>query len=425
MIQILPGTQVSVSAGERSAELSVTGTVAMPLALSWGDTLTVINQGDSTKAALGYEMVSEKLKCVNEVMNGAEKLYLYRLNNSGAKASGTLADGITATAKYPGTRGNDISVVVTASGSNWEITTMLGTAEMDAQTVAAATDFKENDFISIAGTGTLEAITAELTGGTDGDIDTGAWDKFKAEMETHEFNVLAYTGTDEAVANGLITWVNEQRGKDNMIQLVQSIAAADNPAVYHSTSPGTAESYSLTAAEACATIAGLIAKQGITGSLTHYGSITGWTDAEHLTREQQQVRVGNGEILVVMLYGTPTVLYDINSLTTYTDAQPKDFHKGLIVRTLDKYAQDLKKLLDKKCIGKIRNSVNGRAQIKGMVVKMTTENYLNTGYIENFTADDVTISKGDESDTITADTSIQVVDTADKINIEVVSLEEA
>ena len=126
-IQILPGTRVTVKAGERPAELSVTGVVAMPLALSWGDRVTVLHQGDGTKVSLGYDLVSEKLKCVNEAMNGAEKLILYRLNTGGTKASGTLADGLTATAKYPGARGNDLSVIVTASGENWAVRTMLGT----------------------------------------------------------------------------------------------------------------------------------------------------------------------------------------------------------------------------------------------------------------------------------------------------------
>lgn len=419
-VQILPGTQVEVVASDRAAELSVTGVVAMPLALDWGDKLTIINQGDSTKVSLGYDIADEKLKCVNEVMNGAGKLYLYRTNNSGVKASGTLATGITTTAKYSGVRGNDISVVIAASGANWKITTMLGTTEMDSQIVSDASKFVANDFIGITGTGTLTAATVKLTGGTNVD-DTGAMDAFKAEMEKHEFNVLTYTGTDSAVVSDLISWTDKQRQKNNRIQFVEQPVASDDPAVYHSTSPGTTENYSLTAAEACATVAGILAKQGVAGSLTHYNSITGWTDAEHLTYEQQEARTQVGELLMIMLYGVPTVLYDINSLVTFTDTQPKDFHKGLIMRTLDKYAVDMQKLLDTKCIGKIRRSVNGKSQIKAMAAKMTTDSYLKPGYIENFTADDITIANGSDTDDIAVDAWIQVVDTVDKIHLRVIS----
>lgn len=420
-IQILPGTRVTVKAGERPAELSVTGVVAMPLALSWGDRVTVLHQGDGTKVSLGYDLVSEKLKCVNEAMNGAEKLILYRLNTGGAKASGTLADGLTATAKYPGVRGDDLSVIVTASGANWAVRTMLGTQEMDAQTVATATDLKANDFAEFTGTGTLAAATVHLTGGADGAIDEDAWDKFKAELEKSDFNVLAYTGTDIAVANDLIAWVGEQRKRNVMVQMAQSVVSANDPAIYHSTSGGVTEDYTLTAAEACATVAGLIAKQGVTGSLTHYSSITGWTDAEHLTYEQQEARTLAGELLIVMLYGAPTVLYDINSLTAYTDDRPEDFKKGLVMRTLDKYAQDLQKLLDTRCVGKIRNSVEGRAQIKAMVAGMTTNDYLTPGYVEGFTADDVAIAEGGSRDAVTARVGLRIVDTVDKIQITVVS----
>lgn len=420
MIQILPGAHVDIVAGDRKSQLSVTGVVAMPLELNWGDKVTVINQGQSTLLSLGYDITDTALKCVNEALNGAEKLILYRLNTTGAEATGSLATGITATAKFPGTRGNDISVVVAASGENWIIRTLVGTKEVDSQIVSAAADFQANDFITISGTGTLSAATTVLTGGTNGTVATSVWSDFKTELEKQEFNVLTYTGTDSGIAGDLIAWVNAQRQKNVMIQMVQSVVAANNPAIYHATIGGVTEAYTLTAAEACATLAGLVAKQGVTGSLTHYRGITGWTDTNpHLTYEQQETRVLAGELLVVMLYGTPTVLYDINSLTSFTDEAPKDFSKGLVMRTLDKFAQDVQKLLDTKVIGKIRNDTAGRGRVKAMIAQMATESYLNNGYIEDFTADDVTVSTGTDRDAVTADVAVKVTDTVDKIQVTV------
>ena len=75
---ILPGTTVELKAGDRDAELSVTGVVAMALPLDWGDKVTVINKGDSTLYSLGYKNSDVALKLVREVMNGAERLILYR-----------------------------------------------------------------------------------------------------------------------------------------------------------------------------------------------------------------------------------------------------------------------------------------------------------------------------------------------------------
>ena len=422
-IQIVPGTKVTVVAGERAAELAVTGIVSMPLEMDWGDLITEIYNGDSTLTRLGYNLSDVKLKCVNEVMNYADKLILYRSNmTGGVKATGTVVTGITATAKYVGTRGNDISVVVTASGSNWKIQTLLGTTEVDSQIVADSTKFVANDFISLSGTGTLAAATVKLTGGTNGSIQTTTADDFMAQMEKYEFNVIAYPGSGTTTRQKIVDFVNTERQKNVMIQAVVSGLAADNEAVYNNTIGGVTENYTLTAAEATATIAGIIAKQGITGSLPHY-QITGWTDvSDNLTYEEQETHIQAGEIFAAIIYGVPSIVYDQNSLVTYTSAKPKDFHMGLIVRTLDNYAVSLQKLLDLKAIGKIRNSENGRSQIKTMVNDMTVANYLNKGYVEDFTADDITIVKGTDSDAVTATVAIQAVDTVDKIQITVTSV---
>lgn len=423
MIQILPGTHIDVVAGSRAAQLSVTGIVAMPLEMDWGDKVTIINQGDSTAISLGYDTANVKLKCVKEVMNYATKLILYRSNLTGAlEATGTLAAEITATAKHAGIRGNDISVVVAAVDTNFSIKTYLDGVLKDTQTVADETNFTANDWITITGSGTLVAATVSLTGGANGTVDATT-DAFTTELQKYQYNVIAYTGINSASITGLINFVNDQRVKNNMIQLVESGTAADNVAVYNCMSGGVTIDYTLTAPEACATLAGIVAKQGITGSLTHFNSIIGWTDIETpLTYEQQQAAVTAGQLIVVMLYGTPTVLYDINSLTIYTDTAPKDFTKGLVIRTLDNYAINLQKLLDTQAIGKIRNSVSGRSLIKGMVATMTTTNYLDNGYIEDFTADDVSVSEGTDRDAVTATVGIKVTDTVDKINVIVTAL---
>lgn len=425
-VQILPGTSVTVKAGARATALVPQGVVAMPYALNWGDTVTEINAGDDTLYSLGYkhtDYTGAGLKLINEVLHSAEKLILYRSNtDGGVKASGTLATGITATAKYVGIRGNDITVTVTASGSNWTIKTLVGTVEVDSQTVADESNFVANDFITITGSGTLAAASVKLTNGTNGTPRSTEADLWLAEMAKRSFNVLAYCGSTAATITAIRAFVADQRSKNNMIQAVMSGVAADNVAFYNCTVGGGNDDYSLTALEACATLAGIIAKQGITGSLTHY-QIDWWTFVNpDYTHEQQETAVQAGQLIVAMIYGVPTVVYDINSLVTYTDDAPKDFHKGVIVRTLDNYAMNLQMLLDTKCIGKIRNSVNGRSQIKTMVAQMTTDNYLSKGYIEDFTADDVTILPGADSDTVSAAVAVKPVDTVDKIQVVVTSL---
>ncbi|WP_432354602.1 phage tail sheath subtilisin-like domain-containing protein [Anaerotruncus rubiinfantis] len=419
--RVIPGVSVETIAGEREAQLGTLGVVAMPLELSWGAAVTEIERGDDTTASLGHRLSDPAIKLVGEVMNYANKLILYRLT-AGTQATGTLASGITAKAVYGGKVGNNIKVVVVASGDNWSVKTFLGTVEMDEQIIAAPVDFQTNDFIQIEGTGTLAAATVSLTGGADTTADAEDYDAFLVEIQKYDYNVMAYTGSDSAIANKLIGFIGEQRESGTMVQLVQSVVSADDPAIYKSTIGGKALNYDLTAAEACATMAGIIAKCGISGSATHFDGVEGWTDVSNrLTIEQQKSKTRAGELLFVLKNGKVIVLYDINSLVTYTDQKPKDFHKGLVMRTLDSYQTDLQLLLDQKVIGKIRNGVDGRNQIKGMIAKMTVENYLNPGYVEGFTADDITVIMGSDRDSVKATVGIRVVDTVDKIYVTVIS----
>ncbi|WP_195277397.1 phage tail sheath subtilisin-like domain-containing protein [Anaerotruncus rubiinfantis] len=419
--RVIPGVSVETIAGEREAQLGTLGVVAMPLELSWGAAVTEIERGDDTTASLGHRLSDPAIKLVGEVMNYANKLVLYRLT-AGTQATGTLASGITAKAVYGGKVGNNIKVVVVASGDNWSVKTFLGTVEMDEQIIAAPVDFQTNDFIQIEGTGTLAAATVSLTGGADATADAEDYDAFLAEIQKYDYNVMAYTGSDSAIANKLIGFIGEQRESGTMVQLVQSVVSADDPAIYKSTIGGKTLNYDLTAAEACATMAGIIAKCGIDSSATHFDGVEGWMDVStRLTIEQQKTKTRAGELLFVLKNGKVIVLYDINSLITYTDQKPKDFHKGLVMRTLDSYQTDLQLLLDQKVIGKIRNGVDGRNQIKGMIAKMTVENYLNPGYVEGFTADDITVIMGTDRDSVKATVGIRVVDTVDKIYVTVIS----
>lgn len=417
--RILPGTSVEVAAGAPAAASGVTGVVTMPLVLSWGAQLTMLEQGADPFATLGYKLGDPRLKLVAEVMQSARKLILYR-RNAGTKAAGTLAAGITVTARYGGLRGNDIALTVTPVGERFLIKTFVDTTEVDTQVVADPAGFKANLFVELSGAGELEEATVTLTGGEDGSV--GTLEGYFTELEKQEYNLIAYTGTDEAEALSLVNCVKEQRQKDVYVQLVQSVLSANSPAVYHCTVGGKTERYGLTAAEACASIAGILAKQGITGSSTYF-DVPWWTDvATRLTKLQQEIKVQNGEVLFVYLHGKVKVLYDINSLTTFTDEQPDYFRKGLVVRTLDQLASDLKALLDQRAIGKIRNSVDGRNQIKGMLTEMIIARYLEPGYIEQFSAGDVTVDPGTEIDAITATVGVKVNDTVDMIYVTVTAL---
>ena len=433
--RVLPGVSVETVAGERAAQQGVTGVVAMPLALPWGAKVTELSPSDDTRVSLGYRRSDPALKLVNEALNHANRLILYRLN-TGTQATGTISSGLTAKAAYGGARGNDLSVIVEAAGDGWMVKTYLDTVEMDSQTVTSAAGFTANGLITLEGEGALAAKTVKLTGGADGDAES--IDNFIAELPLHEYNLIAYTGTSAEDVQKLVGYVKERRDPEvcDMIQLVQSVTATDNEAVYHSTVGGKTADYELTPAEACATMAGILSRCGISDSATNFDDVAGWIDVStRLTIEQQKARTQAGEILFVLRNGAVKVLYDINSLTTHTSARPKDWRKGLVVRTHDKYAKDLQLLLEEKVIGYrgtrngIRNSVEGRNLVKGMIAKMTAEEYVDRGYIarrsdedpQGFSADDISVKLGNERDAIDVKVGIKPNDAIDKIYVTVVS----
>ena len=224
---ILPGTYVEVRAGETQSLQSTTGVVMMPLALDWGDKVTAIKKGDDTLYTLGYKIYDTKMKLVNEVMNYADQLIIYRLND-GVKATETLASGITATALYGGTRGNDLSVTVEDNTGSFTIKTFLGTLEVDSQVVTSVDGFRPNLFLDITGTGTLAAKTVKLTGGTSTEANAEAFSGFFQEAPKHSYNVLCYTGTDAETTQSIIGFVKEQRQNGDMIQAVLATNTAPN-----------------------------------------------------------------------------------------------------------------------------------------------------------------------------------------------------
>lgn len=423
--QILPGVYSQITAGEREAALSARGTVAMALDLDWGAQFTTFLYGNDTVAPFGYDFTDPKIKLIREVMQNAGALLLYRLNaQSGQPAQGTLAPGVTAKAIYSGVRGNDIKVTVTQSGDLFVIRTYLGTREMDAQAITSPEDFHANSYIAIEGTGELQEVAIALSGGSNGDA-TGpeGHDAALEELQKQDFNILCYTGTNTEVKGKYAAFAEKLKTMGEYIQVVMNEPGQKGVQFINNTVGGGPSQYDLTAAEACATMAGIQAKCGIAESATNR-TVDHWTKVNpKLDRWQQQAKTAQGEILFVEKNHRVCVLYDINSLTEFDADHPEDWRKNLVTRTLFTITADLEKLLSEKAVGKIRNSRDGRNQIKGMCVKLIAENYLDNGYIEDFTPEDVTVEHmGDAArDSIKVTAGVRVVDTADKIYLEVVS----
>lgn len=171
----LPGAYINfVSAQRASVTLSERGVCAVPMDLNWGPDSGVItlSNGDfisNSQKILGYDYTSEYCKPFREIFANAQLAYIYRLNHDTVKASNEYAN-----AKYGGTRGNDIKLVITANVDNpslFDVKTLLDNIVLDEQNGFSNTsELKSNDFVDFK-PGVALQLTAgmPLAGGTNGD----------------------------------------------------------------------------------------------------------------------------------------------------------------------------------------------------------------------------------------------------------------
>ena len=169
--KVLPGAYINfVSAASANTNLSDRGVATMPLELDWGvegKVFEVTNEDfqKNSMKIFGYAFDDPKMKGLNDLFLGAQKLYAYRLNGGGAKAANTMA-----TALYSGTRGNDIRIAIQKNADDadkFDVITYLGTTKVDTQTVKTAKELVANDYVSFKEEIELEdTAAAPLTGGT-------------------------------------------------------------------------------------------------------------------------------------------------------------------------------------------------------------------------------------------------------------------
>ena len=110
------GAKINVVSKERAvAMVSDRGILAIPLEMNWGadDSVKVFTAEDWAKNSLntfGYDTTAPEVEKIKEIfLGGASELVVARLNGKGDKATNGIC-----TAKYPGTRGNDLEISIEA-----------------------------------------------------------------------------------------------------------------------------------------------------------------------------------------------------------------------------------------------------------------------------------------------------------------------
>lgn len=436
----LPGVYINIrSAPNGSRNYGERGVVALCKPLSWGPVgeIMTIDRDTNVSALLGYRLDGASqtlflrelfLGSVNADGGartaGASKVLLYRPAATGAaKAQAVLGSGetaLTVSARYPGGRGNDIAVSVTADpdskGAFLVETTVDGRTE-DRQSVADWGGLRDNGWVSFSGAGpAAPALVTALAGGADGTADHGSYASFLETVEPHPVNVLVYDGTDPIVQAALLSFVTRMREQEGrkMQVVMPCYPGADSEGVISPCNGPVLESGPLTPGETCWWLGGCTAGAKYNQSLT-YAVHPGAADVfPRYTNAQARDLIRAGNLVLTEEEGKVKVYYDINTLTTFTADKGEAFSKNRPVRVLDTIANDLYRIFSDYHLGQTDNNAEGRALLKKEVVGMLNTMQANGG-VQNFTADDVTVEPGTAADAVVVTLAVQPVDAIAKI----------
>lgn len=414
----LPGAYINfVSAAAASAALSDRGIATMPLELDWGKEGEVfeVTNGDFQKNSMeifGYEYTNDKLKGLRDLFLGARTLYAYRLNGGGTKASNTYAEAL-----YGGTRGNDLKIVIQKNADNdelFDVTTILGTSEVDVQTVAAASALVPNKYVKFKTEAEL-AVTAStpLTGGTNKTVDGAAYQAYLDKIEAYTYNTMGVVVTDDTTKNLFVSFVKRLRDEMGIkFQLVLHNEAADyygvinvKNSVTDSTFGAAALVYWVTGAEAGCEVNRSCQNKVYDGEFD--------VNVDY-TQNELIAAIGAGEFVLHKVGTDIRVLSDINSMTTTSDTQGDIFKDNQTIRVMDQIANDIAVLFNTKYLGVVPNDAAGRISLWSDIVKHHQQ--LNDiRAIEDFADSDVVVEQGDTKKSVVVTDAVTVVNAMDKL----------
>ena len=426
--KVLPGSYVNfVSVSKASAALSDRGVATMPLSMDWGPEQQVITveSGDFQKNSLklfGHSYTDEAMKPLRELFANTKTLHLFRLNAGGTKASNDYAE-----AKYPGTLGNSLRIVIEENEAFqaeenliYDVSTYLGNVLVDMQQgIKAASELKPNDYVTFKTKAALAKDAGKpLTSGTDGTVENAAYQTYLDKMESYTFNTMGCATTDDTLKGLFVAYTKRRRDEMGVkFQTVlfrqsdadyEGIISVENTLVGQEDDPSMV--YWVTGAQA-----GCAVNQSLTNR-TYNGEYTPETS---YTQTQLEQAIEEGKFIFHQVDGESRVLTDNNTFVSISDEKGEDFSSNQIIRVLDQIGNDIAALFGTKYLGKIPNDNAGRVSLWNDIVKHHQQ-LQEIRAIENFTSDSVTVAAGDSKKSVIVTDYVTPVGAMEKLYMTVI-----
>lgn len=405
------------------------GIVTLPLQLEWGENDKIIEVLSSDlvdgKAVekIGYD--SSTLNCLSLMLalQHCYKALVYRIDTGGQKASASLGD-LTATAKYPGKVGNDISVAVVTNKEKFDVITTFRGLQKDVQTVTNYDELKANDYVMFSGSGAASAQAGTaLTGGNSGTVQTAKYDDYFALIKTYQYSTMGVPSKESEVVQKTVSFIKDER--DRLGHKVQAVVYKYPEANYEgiiSVDQGyKTDNYDVSETDFVCYIAGLTAGSQVSDSNTYAViadavSIIGVKDDDQITEALQ-----NGQlVLSATQSGNIVIEQDINTLHEYGADKSYAFTKNKIIRILDAINNDLTRLWEDTFLGKVANNDNGLNLWKTSVISYLNDLVAMDAISPFDSSEDITVSQGAAIDSVVTDLAITPVDSMEKLYATVV-----
>ena len=317
--KVLPGAYINfVSVNSGAAVLGERGYAAMGLELDWGveNSVFAVTNGDFQKNSteiFGYAFSDGKMKGLRDLFANIKTLYAYRLNGGGAKAANAFA-----TAKYSGTRGNDIKIGISVNADDntkFDVVTYVDNEAVDKQTVAAASALAGNAWVDFKSDATLAATAATaLTGGTNGSVTGTSHQNFLDKLEKFSFNALGAVTSDTATKQLYAAYTKRMRDEVGLKfqTVLYNYTAADYEGVISVKNPctGTGENE----ASLVYWVTGITAGCEINKSNLNKRYSGEFTVSADYTQFQLEAAITAGEFTLHFVGEDIRVLADINTL---------------------------------------------------------------------------------------------------------------
>jgi hypothetical protein len=418
--KILPGTYINfISVARASATLSDRGIATMPHTFDWGvqGEVVEVSTSDFQKNSLrlfGYDYTAPELRGLRDLFRNIRIAYLYRLGTGGTKAACDYA-----TAKYAGTRGNSLKIVIAVNVDDsdlFDVSAYFDAALVDAQTVATAADLVNNDYVDWISTAELAAAAGTpLTGGTEATLSNGDYQTYLDLIEGYGFNAIGCPSNDTAVKGLFTAFTKRLRDEQGIkFQCVEFNPSANSDYEGVIDILNAVTDTDANPQDAVYWVTGVAAGTAVNKSATNKVYDGEYTLNVKYTQKQLEDAITGGKFAFHRVGDTVRVLEDIDSLVNVTLEKGDDFKSNQTVRVIDQIGNDIAVLFNTRYLGVVPNDDAGRVSLWADIVEHHRQ-LEKIRAIEDFSEDDVTVVQGDTKKAVLVGDDVSVVNAMEKL----------